>query len=82
MLLASAQNPNGDSGEALMWVSKAANAGYGPARAQLGMMYATGRGVTQDQRMADFWLASARQDMRAPAGSCEPLSAPQRAATR
>lgn len=82
MLLASEQYPNADSGEALMWVSKAANAGYGPARAQLGMMYANGRGVPQDRRMADFWLASARQDMRAPAGSCEPLSAPQRAAIR
>ena len=82
MLLASEHYPNADSGEALMWVSKAANAGYGPARAQLGMMYATGRGVPQDRRMADFWLASARQDMRAPAGSCEPLSAPQRAAIR
>lgn len=82
MLLASERNPNADNGEALMWVSKAANAGYGPARAQLGMMYATGRGVPQDKRMADFWLASARQDMRAPAGSCEPLSAAQRAAIR
>lgn len=81
MLLASEQNPAPDYGEALMWFSRAANAGYGPARAQLGMMYAAGRGVQQDSRMADFWLASARADLRRPAGTCAAPRQPHEAAT-
>lgn len=38
------------------WYLAAAEAGYAPAQRSIGLMYQTGRGVSQDQRKADWWL--------------------------
>jgi len=42
--------------EAAKWVRKAAEQGYAPAQADLGVMYWNGQGVPQDAVLAYMWL--------------------------
>jgi TPR repeat protein len=44
----------------MVWYSRTAKSGYGPATASLAMMYSEGRGVPQDQKTSDFLMESAK----------------------
>jgi TPR repeat protein len=57
MLLKNASAP---SAQTAIWMRNAANAGFVDARAKLGLMYLTGRGVPQDYVQAYAWLSMAR----------------------
>ena len=48
-----------DYAEATKWVRKAAEQGYAPAQADLGVLYWNGQGVPQDVVLAYMWLSLA-----------------------
>ena len=52
-----------DFAEAAYWLRRAAQAGHGPAQADLAMLYGKGRGVPQDYVWSYAWLAAAAQNM-------------------
>ena len=60
--------PNSSVKEAVSWFHKAARAGYTPAQVNLGVMYANGWGVVQNDGTALYWLRTA-----ADAGSARAL---------
>ena len=45
-----------DYAEAANWVRRAAEQGYAPAQADLGVLYWNGQGVPQDAVLAYMWL--------------------------
>ena len=45
-----------DYAEAAKWARRAAEQGYAPAQADLGVMYWNGQGVPQDAVLAYMWL--------------------------
>jgi TPR repeat protein len=50
------QSVQRDYAEAANWVRKAAEQGYAPAQAYLGIMYWNGQGVPRDAILAYMWL--------------------------
>jgi TPR repeat protein len=48
-----------DESAAVNWVKKAADKGFAAAEHQLGLFYLNGRGLTQDQDRAYYWIARA-----------------------
>jgi TPR repeat protein len=48
-----------DYSEAAKWTRKAAEQGYAPAQAHLGVLYWNGQGVQQDVVLAYMWLSLA-----------------------
>ena len=48
-----------DYAEAAKWTRKAAEQGYAPAQADLGVLYWNGQGVQQDVVLAYVWLSLA-----------------------
>jgi TPR repeat protein len=48
-----------DYAEATKWLRKAAERGYAPAQAYLGVMYWNGQGVPRDAVLAYMWLSLA-----------------------
>ena len=48
-----------DYSEAAKWTRKAAEQGYTPAQAHLGVLYWNGQGVQQDVLLAYMWLSLA-----------------------
>ena len=52
-----------DFGEAARWFRKAAEAGHGPAQADLAMLYGKGLGVPQDYVWSYAWFAAAAENM-------------------
>ena len=50
---------SGDDGKALYWFTKAADQGNAKAQFYLGQMYRYGKGVTQNTRIAMYWLRRA-----------------------
>jgi hypothetical protein len=47
--------------EAASWYRKAAERGYAPAQANMGILYDLGQGVAQDYRQALYWYAKAAE---------------------
>ena len=52
-----------DFGEAARWFRLAAQAGHGPAQADLAMLYGKGLGVPQDYVWSYAWFAAAAENM-------------------
>ncbi len=52
-----------DFGEAARWFRRAAQAGHGPAQADLAMLYGKGLGVPQDYVWSYAWFAAAAGNM-------------------
>ena len=52
-----------DFGEAARWFRKAAEAGHGPAQADLAALYGKGLGVPQDYVWSYAWFAAAAENM-------------------
>ena len=52
-----------DFGEAARWFRKAAEAGHGPAQADLARLYGKGLGVPQDYVWSYAWFAAAAENM-------------------
>ncbi len=52
-----------DFGEAAHWFRQAAQAGHGPAQADLAMLYGKGLGVPQDYVWSYAWFAAAAENM-------------------
>ncbi|MBR4819742.1 MAG: sel1 repeat family protein [Clostridiales bacterium] len=48
-----------DATQAIEWLSKASDLGYGNAMVEIGRMYDNGRGVTQDYGTANYWYEKA-----------------------
>lgn len=66
MLIERGQGTARNDAEAAKWYDRAAEQGFAPAQARLGVLYSEGKGVTLDDTTAYFWLTLAtKQNLRA-----------------